>query len=177
MSVVPVIERTFTDCMEQLQEGYVAGVAATAGCTCQFLPRDQNGVDALITRQPDLLLEEVSILVQMKNTTLSKPDPSKVTFPYRFNTRRDMQMVAQLRGTPKKILIVMCTTPIQAEWTKATHQNLDMKHCCYWINLEGVAVPEVSKPSIKIPTRNVFDALALTKIMDKLEADGNLNGL
>ncbi len=117
------------------------------------------------------------MLLQLKNTTPSKPDSSKGEFSYRFNSRKDMQKAAQLRGTPKKILVVMCTPPEQAGWTMATHDGLNMRYCCYWVNLEGMTVPEVAQPVIRIPTSNVFDADGLTRIMDKLESDGNLHGL
>jgi hypothetical protein len=47
-----VIPRTFTDRMEQLQEGYVTAVAATAGCSIQIIDRDIWGCDAWIIRPP-----------------------------------------------------------------------------------------------------------------------------
>lgn len=177
MAKVAVVERTFTDCMEQLQEAYVSAVAATAGCQYNPKLRDTYGVDAELVRAPDGLKEEISVFVQLKNTTMMKPDPSKTEFTYRFNKRRDMQMLTQRRSGIKKILVVMCTSPLQHEWTSAVHDQLQMIHCCYWTYLEGESVPTVDKPTIRIPTANIFDASALTKILDQLEVGGSLRGI
>ncbi|AVH22669.1 DUF4365 domain-containing protein [Nocardia cyriacigeorgica] len=177
MAVVAVVERTFTDCMEQLQEAYVAGVAATAGCSFEPTSRDTHGIDARLVRAPDALQEEIAVGVQLKNTTMVRPDPSRTEFTYRFNSRHDMEKLAQRRKYNKKILIVMCTSPLQHEWTAVAHDRLHMVHCCYWRYLEGESVPSVNKPTIRIPTANIFDAAALTKILDQLEAGDSLYGI
>ncbi|MGY1867310.1 DUF4365 domain-containing protein [Nocardia gipuzkoensis] len=163
--------------MEQLQEAYVASVAATAGCSYEPVKRDTYGCDALLVRAPDAVKEEASVYVQLKNTTTLKPDPLKSEFSYQFKKRRDMEMLVQQRKRLKKILIVMCTSPAQAEWTVAAHDHLHMVHCCYWRSLEGLAVPAAQQPTIRIPTMNVFDAAALTKILDQIDSGGSLDGI
>lgn len=177
MAVQQVVARTFTDCMEQLQESYVAGIAATAGCQYNPVSRDTFGVDALLVRAPIGTQEEISVYVQLKNTTTVKPNPLRAEFSYRFNDRRDMEMLAQRRKGIKKILIVMCTSPTQNEWTSVCHDSMTMVHCCYWAYLEGSDIPMVEKPSVRIPTKNVFDAKALTAILDHLDSGGSLHGL
>lgn len=57
------------------------------------------------------------------------------------------------------------------------HDKLHMMHCCYWKYLEGVAVPNIDKPSIRISTGNIFDAAALTKILNQIEGGESLNGV
>lgn len=177
MPIEKVVPRTFTDCMEQLQEAYVAGIAATAGCQYQPVARDTYGADAFLVRVPDATQEEVGVYVQLKNTTTIKPPPQRSEFSYRFNEKRDMEMLVQKRKHIKKILVVMCTSPNQAEWTTADHDRLHMLHCCYWRYLEGLPVPNVDKPTIRIPTANIFDAASLTKILNQIEAGESLNGI
>lgn len=168
--IVPVVAHTFTALMEQLQEGYVAGVAATAGCSVEFVRRDLYTVDALIIRSIDKNKEEVSVKAQMKNTTLTRPDPDKPFFSYKFKRREQLAPLVMPRKDPKMILLVMVTTPIQAEWTACDHDSLTMRHCCYWAYLEGYGVdPNVQSPTVRIKTANVFDGKALTEIMDKLD--------
>lgn len=126
--VKAVIENTFTDCMEQLQEGYVASVAATAGCSMNPISRDTYGMDVLLVRLGSNGGEEVSIYLQLKNTTTIKPDPSKQHFSYQFKKRRYLEQLVLPRTTIKAFLVVMATKPDQRMWTTATHDQLLVSH-------------------------------------------------
>ncbi|MCG8916958.1 DUF4365 domain-containing protein [Actinokineospora sp. PR83] len=176
--MVPVNPRTFTEYMEQLQEGYVAAVAATAGCSMEYIARDVHGLDVEFIR-PGLdptVDEEISVRAQLKNTTTKKPDTTNGWFSYQFSKRESFLHLSKKRRTaPKAILIVMVTSPIQADWTSASHDLLEVRHCCYWRSLEG-EVPKdgVQSPSIRIPTSNIFDASALSDILDKIDKGGAL---
>ncbi|WP_372663746.1 DUF4365 domain-containing protein [Amycolatopsis kentuckyensis] len=169
--IQPVIERTFTDCMEQLQEGYVLAVAATAGCTVQPQRRDLFGADLLVMRDGATPgTEEVSVYLQLKNTTQIRPDLSKETFSYQLKKRVYFDKLAMRREKIKVLLVVMATSPVQADWSKGSHDSLSVQYCCYWRSLEGETAPHgVASPTVKIPTKNVFDADALTEILDKID--------
>lgn len=168
--VAPTDTRTFTTCMEQLQDGYVASIAATAGCTVEPVNRDVYGFDTLIIRSAAAGVEEVSVYVQLKNTTTVQPDPRSSSFPFQFKKRDHFDRLAGPRRGIKALLIVMASPPVQAAWSEAGHDALTVRHCCYWKHLEGETVrPEVQSPTVRIPTANVFDAGALTRIMDKLD--------
>ncbi|MER7763490.1 DUF4365 domain-containing protein [Streptomyces sp. NPDC097619] len=172
-----VNDDTFTACMEQLQEGYVAAVAATAGCAMESVRRDIYGMDALLVRPPEHVgKQEVSVFAQLKNTTTLRPDPEKSTFGYQLKKREYFDRLALKRKDPKAILIVMATSVRQADWTTAHHDRLEVSHCCYWVSLEGQTAKEgVESPTVKIPTANIFDANALTNILDKLDRGESLN--
>ena len=173
--VAPVIPHVFTDMMEQLQQGYVAAVAATSGCSVEFTHRDNYGYDALITRQTERSREEVSLKVALKNTTQIKPDPGKANFSYQFHHRQHLERLTMPRTAPKMILLVMVTPRLQTAWTEADHEYLKVHHCCYWAYLENRAVADgVQQPSVSIETANVFDSIALTEIMDKLDRGESL---
>jgi hypothetical protein len=157
--------------MEQLQEGYVAAVAATAGCTLEPIKRDLYGTDVRIIRPgaaPDD--EEVTIMAQLKNTTQVRPDPEKEFFSYKFKKRVYFDKLAMRRTTNKAILLVMATELVQADWSKGSHDALEVRNCCYWVNLEGkTAADGVQSPTVPVPTRNIFDATALTEMLDRVE--------
>ncbi|MFJ2632733.1 DUF4365 domain-containing protein [Streptomyces sp. NPDC087422] len=170
-------EDTFTALMEQLQEGYVASVAATAGCAMEHVRRDIYGMDALLVRPAsETGKQEVSVFAQLKNTTTILPDPAKASFSYQFKKREYFDRLAMDRRDPQAILIVMATSYRQAEWTNASHERLEVKHCCYWLSLKGEnARAGVESPTVRIPTKNIFDAAALTTILDKLDRGESLN--
>lgn len=175
--VRPVSPETFTTCMEQLQEGYVASVAATAGCLFDPVSRDYFGMDAMLIRSGASDEEEISVYVQLKSTTTAKPDPSRDSFSFQFKHRDHMQRLVNPRKGVKAILVVMVTHPEQARWARGDHESLTLLHCCYWVSLEGRTVaPGVQRPTIRIPTANVFTPDALTEILDKLERGEDLGG-
>jgi hypothetical protein len=165
-----VVPRTLTACMEQLQDGYVAAIGAAAGATVEWTSRDLYGTDARLVRQADPSVEETCVLLQLKSTTVVKPDPSAPDFPFKFKKRRHFEWLAMERTTNKALLVVMTVHPSQANWITATHDYLRLHHCCYWVNLEGQTVREaVQQPTVRVPTVNIFDANALTGILDRID--------
>lgn len=169
-SIEPVDGSTFTDCMELLQEAYVSAVVATAGCSVTFVKHDTFLKDALIVRPGWDGGEEVSLYAQLKSSTTLKPDPSKPTFGYKFTKRRYMEDLVKPRSVVKAILLVMTTHRVQGNWTIASHHELRLHHCCYWKSLEGDTVPAgVQSPTTGVSTSAIFDAPALTEIMDRLD--------
>ena len=165
--IQPVCYRTFTRCMEQLQEGYVLSVAATAGCTVEPVQRDINGVDLMIIRQRPQL-EEISLYAQLKNTTTKTPDPDKPSFGFQFRHRAHFDRLAIERSTIKAVLLVMVTDPDQSKWTAAHHESLSVRKCCYWVNLEGQQ-STAEQPTVRVPTDQVFSALALSALLERIE--------
>jgi Domain of unknown function (DUF4365) len=174
--VVPVIPHMFTDSMEQLQQGVVQAVAATAGCTVEFSERDRYGVDATIIRQIDRSREEISVKAALKSTTrIGPPDPARPQFSYQFHERAHLERLTLPRRTQKMILLLMLTCPEQAGWTQCDHECLMVRHSCYWAYLEGYEIrPGVRSPSVAIRTANLFDSTALTRMMDKLDRGESL---
>lgn len=168
-NITAVDPRTFTDCMEQLQEAYVTAVAATAGCSVEIVRRDMHGFDLIILRDSRSGGDEASLWVQLKSTT-TVLGADQQWFSFKFRQRDSFDRLAKLRSAPKAILVVMITSPVQADWTWGDHDHLRVRHCSYWINLEGQsAAPGVQSPTVRLSTANIFDAPALSWMMDKLE--------
>ena len=167
---VPVLQSTFTTCMEQLQEGYVSAVAATAGCTVERISRDMFGTDVRIILPGDSPLEEETVLLaQLKNSTQLRPDPSKDHFSYQLKKREYFEKLAMRRTTAKAVLLVMATEPAQVDWSKCSHEAMELRNCCYYLNLEGKTAPlGVQSPTVQVPTKNIFDANALLGIFERI---------
>jgi hypothetical protein len=172
--VAAVNDLTLSECMEQLQEAYVAGVAATNGCLYNQLMRDAYGFDGLIVWKRPPHFPELSLYVQLKCTTMVKPDTSREFFTYRLNKREHFERLAVRRTSPKAVLLVMATSPNQAIWTSGDHDSLSILHACYWVSLEGLPVVESNQPTVRVPTRNRFDATALESILQTLDQGGDL---
>lgn len=168
-NLTKVVERTFTDSMEQLQEGYVLAIAATCGVSVQPVRRDMYGYDIEFVRQADAAVEEVSVRVQLKSTTtVPVVPPGGKTFSYQFQDRAGFDSLAMPRRTQKRLLVLMVVHPDQRRWTYSHHRATLLRHCCYWLNMEGMTAT-ARKPSVSVPTANVFNAAALTGILDRIE--------
>jgi len=172
--IAAVNDLTFFECLEQLQEAYVASVAATSGCLYNPLMCDVYGFDALIVRKQPPQVPELSLYVQLKCTTLMKPDTSREFFSFKLKKRESFERLAVRRTWPKAVLLVMATSPHQATWTFSGHDSLSILHACYWVSLEGLPVLESSQPTVRVPTRNRFDAPALESILQTLDQGGDL---
>ncbi|MFI1583225.1 DUF4365 domain-containing protein [Embleya sp. NPDC020630] len=168
--------RYVTQMMEQLQQGYVASVAATAGCAMEVVPIDIFGYDVRFVRPAPTVHEEESVvLAQLKCTTQLDLDPSKEYFSYQFTKRQYFDHMVKARSYPKAILVVMTAPPRQSEWTEADHAGLTTRRCCYWVHLEGFeAKSNVQKPSVRIPIENKFDAASLTEMINRFDRGESL---
>ena len=155
----------------------MTAVAAAAGCFVTRTTGDVNGVDVLIIRPaPEIgVAEEITLGLQLKCTTKTRPDPAKEYFSYQFTKRRSLEALTLKRSIYKVIPIIMVTSPERAHWTQSSHDALNISYCCYWRNLEGHPISVgVEHPSVRIPTANIFDAVALSAMMGRLEKGKDL---
>ncbi|WP_322938041.1 DUF4365 domain-containing protein [Nocardioides bizhenqiangii] len=166
--LIKVVERTFTDAMEQLQEGYVSAVAATCGVSAQWTSRDNHKYDVELVRQPVASSEEISVKAQLKSTTGISMPTGATHLSYQFKSRAAFDSLVMPRGLQKHILILMVVHKDQSRWTYTHHRAMLLRHCCYWLNMEGMT-SEADKPTVSVPAANVFDAAALTGILDRIE--------
>lgn len=166
--LVKVDDRTHTDAMEQLNEAYVAAVASTAGTSAQFVSRDYYGYDVEFMRMWEKSTEEVSVRAQLKSTTKLKYSADGKSFSYQFESRDAFDSLVKPRTTQKHILVLMLIHHDQNRWTYAHQRALLLRHCCLWLNMEGMTNP-AKYPTVSVPTANVFDATALTGILNRIE--------
>lgn len=62
----------------------------------------------------------------------------------------------------------MAAAPPSAPRTYSHHRGMIVRHCCYWLSMEGMS-SAAQKPTVSVPTANVFNAAALTGILDRIE--------
>ncbi|MFG3118882.1 DUF4365 domain-containing protein [Streptomyces sp. NPDC048197] len=161
-----------TACMETLQVGYLHAVAAASGCSLAQ-PFPDNGIDWHVSHGAPghTVDDEVTIKVQLKCTYQTAPRPPGPTFAFTL----DNDHLVKLARTPvsvHKILVVMLAPRTQEEWLRASHDRLELRHCCYWINLAGHPVTGRRRTTVRIPTTRIFDDRALCEIMTRVGAGG-----
>ncbi len=167
-----------TACMETLQVGYLHAVAAAAGCSLSQ-PFPDNGIDWHVSHSAPghTVDDEVTIKVQLKCTYQIPPRSPGLafsSFPF-FSFTLDNGHLAKLARTPvsvHKILVVMLVPRSQDDWLRADHDRLDLRHCCYWMNLAGHPLTGRHKTTVRIPTSRIFDDRALCEIMARVGTGG-----
>ncbi|MFI6939961.1 DUF4365 domain-containing protein [Streptomyces sp. NPDC050418] len=161
-----------TACMETLQVGYLHAVAAAAGCSLSQ-PFPDNGIDWHVSHSAPghAVDDEVTIKVQLKATYQIAPNPPGAAFSFTL----DNEHLAKLARTPvsvHKILVVMLVPRAQEDWLRASHDRLDLRHCCYWVNLAGHRITGRRRTTVRIPTARIFDDRALCEIMTRVGTGG-----
>ncbi|MGW6795793.1 DUF4365 domain-containing protein [Streptomyces chartreusis] len=180
-----------TACMETLQVGYLHAVAAASGCSLSQ-PFPDNGIDWHVSHSAPghTVDDEVTIKVQLKATYQLAPNPparlppppsTEGAAPPPLQMRRffsftlDNDHLAKLARTPvsvHKILVVMIVPRSQEQWLRAGHDRLDLRHCCYWVNLAGHPITGRRRTTVRIPTSRIFDDRALCEIMTRVGTGG-----
>ncbi|MFJ1750315.1 DUF4365 domain-containing protein [Streptomyces sp. NPDC088116] len=161
-----------TACMETLQVGYLHAVAAAAGCSLSQ-PFPDNGIDWHVSHSSPghLADDEATIKVQLKSTYQLAAHPQGLAFSFAL----DNEHLVKLARTPvsvHKILMVMIVPRTQDEWLRAGHDRLDLRHCCYWINLAGHPVTGRYRTTVRVATARIFDDRALCEIMTRVGSGG-----
>ena len=55
-------------------------------------------------------------------------------------------------------------------WLKQTQEELCLRHCAYWMSLEGQPDrPNTSSVTVQVPTANIFNSEQLIDLMEKAE--------
>ena len=159
-----------TSCMETLQVGYLHAVAAAAGCALAS-PFPDNGIDWHVTHGSTTHTEddEATIKVQLKCTYQIPPNPGGGSFSFTLDNDH-LRKLAHSRVAVHKILVVMLVPREVGQWLLARPDRMELRHCCYWVNLAGHPVTGKRRTNVRIPTDQVFDDRALCAIMARVGA-------
>jgi len=161
-----------TACMETLQVGYLHAVAAAAGCSLSQ-PFPDNGIDWHVSHGAPghTVDDEVTIKVQLKCTYQIAPNPPGRFFSFTLDNEH-LRKLARTPVSVHKILVVMLVPRSQDDWLRAGHDRLDLRHCCYWVNLAGHPITGRHRTTVRIPTSRIFDDRALCEIMTRVGTGG-----
>ncbi|MEU9890081.1 DUF4365 domain-containing protein [Sphaerisporangium sp. NPDC051011] len=163
-----------TECMQTLQIGYLHAVAAAAGCSLQPHNQDYRGIDWDVTHGATSHLSEeaeATLKIQLKATTQYPLPPDGEDFALTLNNRHLTKLNYENPSVPR-LLVAMLSPADMAEWLKADHEWTELRRCCYWVNLAGVQPSGKDRTTVRIPTRQIFDDVALCKIMLRVGAGG-----
>ena len=155
--------------MEQLSIAYVRAVATAADWKIGTINVDTDSVDGS-------LLSDIGncprIDYQLKSTAQDIMHDDGLHYWLRIKNYNHLRK----KTTTPRILIVMWMPKNEADWHNQTRDELCLRHCCYWMSLEGMPPPKnpdaKDEDTIKVtvPIKNVFDVAQLnnlTKLIDE----------
>lgn len=153
---------------EALCRAYVQAVAALAGAGSSK-PEPDYGID--------LLLREIAIVdgqhqdtsiqidLQLRATTRASMIESTLVYDLDVNTYNKLRIVSA--GSPR-ILIVLVLPEAEGEWLSQSPDQLAIRHCAYWLSLEGAPLSMASRSvRVKIPMENVFSPESVRTLMQR----------
>ncbi len=152
---------TFEQQMEQFSMAHIRAVAARAGYQ---LTRDETdtGLDGTLKGDGP---GRPRIDFQAKSTSVDIRIDGHLHFPlpvHNYDILRDTNAVSP------SILIVVLIPRDESEWTTQTTEQLCLRHCAYWLSLEGQPpVPNTTSITVHVPVGNVFNSDQLQLLMNQ----------
>jgi hypothetical protein len=101
---------------------------------------------------------------QMKATTNWQHKEENVVYDLEAKTYNDL-VQRETEATPC-ILILLCLPPNQDDWVDTNETRTVLKHCCYWVGLQGPATPNSATKRITIPRVNTLTSTVIGQILD-----------
>ena len=154
---------------ELLSRAYVRAIAAQAGTICSE-PEQDFGIDLCVraVRDRGARVTDVSgqFDVQVKSTTRANVTESEVRYDLEVKNYDDLR---EPGDNCPRILVVLVLPEEEAQWLSQSVEELILRHCAYWISLEGYpATAATTTLRIAIPRSAVFSVEAVRGILARL---------
>lgn len=159
--------------MEQFQIGYISAIAAAAGCNIVGTPVIDEGIDFVLSHRSDQHQQTGAVYLELQLKSTSQFAGTTTRPAISSNMRADRyKEFTSTNPSVNRIVVVMSLPSDQNLWLTASHQQLSLKHCCYWVNLRGAPASTAARPTVSAPTANIFDDVALCGIMQRIGQGG-----
>ena len=153
---------------EALCRAYVQAVAALAGVGTSR-PELDYGIDMSlrVIHQHENLHQDahVQLDLQLRSTTRANVTDTQVSYDLDVRTYEYLRQ----RSPIHCILVLLILPEDEALWLSQSAEDLTIRHCAYWVSLEG-AEPTTATSSIRItiPRTRIFSVQAVRAMMDRV---------
>ncbi|HTU18165.1 MAG TPA: DUF4365 domain-containing protein [Gemmataceae bacterium] len=153
---------------EALCRAYVQAVAALAGVGTGNYAFDY-GVDMSlrVIQQQDNVHQDarVQLDLQLRSTTRANVTDTQVSYDLDVRTYEYLRQ----RSWIHCILVLLILPEDEGQWLSQSPEELTIRHCAYWISLEG-AEPTTATSSIRIaiPRTQIFSVQIVRAMMNRL---------
>ena len=148
---------------EQFSLVYIRAVAVQAGCQITRPEPDIDSVDGILIAG---FRRRSIIEFQAKATSQQIVRDDKIHFVLPRKNYNDLRADT----TIPRILIVVLMPQEKSQWLTQIHEQLCLRHCGYWISLEGYQeVGNTTSVTVPIPLVNMFNVEQPVDLMTKAE--------
>jgi len=153
---------------EALCRAYVQAVAALAGVGTSR-PEPDYGIDLSlrVIQQQDNVHQDarVQLDLQLRSTTRANVTDTQVSYDLDVRTHEYLRQRSRIHC----ILVLLVLPEDEGQWLSQSVEELTVRHCAYWISLEG-AEPTTATSSIRIaiPRTQVFSVQTVRAMMNRL---------
>ena len=146
---------------ERFSLSYIQAVATRAGYVVEETRVDRDSVDGILLadfgRRP-------RIEFQAKATSRDVVSGNNIHFPLSLKNYNDLRLDAI---NPRILIVLLMPQQVQ-EWVNQTDEELCLRHCAYWLSLEGrPETQNISNITVQVPLANRFDIEQLNDMMEK----------
>lgn len=157
---------------EYYGDAFIEAVSAAAGFIAERQTKDLVKVDWEIKCDDARAVAEAwpRLEVQLKSTARDVLRDGHLAYPL------DVETYDALREGKRRIpvILVVVVMPNEPEqWLSPTEESLELRHCAYWVSLEGdPPTPNVSSVTVSIPRGQILTEEALGDMMNRIRNGG-----
>lgn len=159
---------------KELGYAYLRAVAAIAGFTINFDVQD-FGIDGSFRQVIRLSTGKIScstlaLNFQAKSSFRSTIDYQNQVIKYPMKSDAHNALVGMNSETPSPCLLILFHMPRDKDmWVKISGDVMELRHCCYWELLRGVAVQPNSTRTVPIPLPQAVTPEGLLSLFGRLK--------
>ena len=149
---------------EALSKAYAHAVAAAAGYTTAVYDYDRSGTDLLVQAGGHM---SPVLALQLKATINLTPLRSQDGEVFSFRLKKENHDWLRLPSQIPRILVVLDLPKPEAEWITITTEELVLRHCAYWHDLNGAEEANGAFPTVHIQKSRIFDVPGIRWLMEQ----------
>jgi hypothetical protein len=169
----PMISQQHTE--ELLSRAFITAIAAKAGLNASVNGYDLDyGTDGIIKRVRihGSQREETGIGIEFQAKATKNwrhtDDGTGVSYDMPVGAYNKLVRRYADGGIPI-YLILLCLPPSLDDWIQLSHDELVLRHCCYWQRIAGVESANVISQVVHIPFAQRFDPFTLRLLVREME--------
>lgn len=149
---------------ERFADAFLLAVAASAGCSAAKPDVDHDSIDWTLACK--LTPRRPKIDIQMKSTINNSGTGTHIH--YALVRKNYDELITTEVLVPRLLVLVLLPDDPEA-WLELTVDQLLLRHCAYWVSLNGLPPTEnETSVTVRVPRNNVFDVASLQAIMNKI---------
>jgi len=166
---------------ENLSRAFVQAIAAGAGVSISIGGRSHDyGVDGSFYRvsiRDDKRTEDgTSIDFQLKATTNFMRNDNVIRYELETRTYNMLWSRGQQKCMIPAILILLCLPKAPVDWLSLSHENLILKHCCYWVGAPSKKTENAQSVTIAISKGQLLTPKELIRLLGLVHKGKGLGG-